>query len=433
MRSLTIAVAIAAVAGSAPAIAANDEGGTKLTFGFKTTALYDDNWNLEADPSGGSTQALSTLSLGVSGTSRTQSAGINASIGLQALDISGQSTETGTTNPAVSAYYRARGPSSEFSATAGWTRDDRSLSRTGNLGTATVTRASLGYGFGQDLAFGGNLKLDYNDTDYADVIYTDSRTASADAGLHLDVTPALRLRVGANFRRYTLYDPTAVDTDTKKGTLGATARLNGTDSVAVDVSANRIEEQNGQTADGATGSISYTHAGQVVTTTVSLASAISLQGTRTTLAVNRKHDIQDATLSYGVGVTRDAQDRNNGEAHLEWKQQLRNYDYSVALSHAVDTGSDGNEVLQTAFSAAVKHDLNDTTNVAAKASYSAKDEQNGYNTRDGRASASFGFQLGSDWELSVGAERRMTEDSAGVTASSNSVFATIGRTWVSYR
>ncbi len=433
MRRLTTAITIAAITGTAPAFAADEAGGTRLSFGVSTTARYDDNWNLDQTSAGNTTQLLTTLTFGASSTTHVQSAGIEGGLGVQYLDLAGEGVETGASNPWLRAHYEANGASSKFSSQIGWSKNDRSLNRVGQQGTAIDTNARVAYSFGQDLPFGGDVLASYDRVTYSDVADSDTQTRYAKAGLHFDLSSSLTITAGGSFKRYTLDEVIPQDTDTSEVSLGAQMRLNGTDTLGVTVARNRISEEFGDEATGTTGSVKYTHKGSTVTTTATAASALSLQGTRTSLTVDRTHDLQDETLAYGLGLVRDTQDQTLVSAHLEWKQQVRATAFDVALRRDVNTSSDGYETLSNSLRTSVKHDINDTTNVSTVLKYTSDDELGGTNTRSGSATVSLGFALGDDWELSVGAEHRMTVDDTDVYADSNAIFATIGKSWVSFR
>jgi hypothetical protein len=186
-------------------------------------------------------------------------------------------------------------------------------------------------------------------------------------------------------------------------------------------------------SSGATGTVGLTGALANGSWNVTLDSARDSLGTRQTLSLGRDLVLPTGSLSAEIGVTA----RDGGEAdvvgRLDWSHEMPGSQLTLGLSREVSLNSDDADAAQTALDAGWSRDLTPTAKLGL--SYAlTRIEAAGDAAVEGATrqslQASLTKTLPSDWQLRTGVQFKSLDRESKGSAQDNSVFLTIGRSFV---
>jgi hypothetical protein len=439
-----------------PALAQDRIDAVRMSFGIDQGFEYGDNLALDTPAEGSSTIATTTLSFGLISETDTQKLDFGISGALQienTPDTDG--TVTDFADPRFTLGYLREGADSELAINANYFSS--------NIDTLTLddfindegivvlpedfsglqgsgTRSSYGFNIGLDLfqddPFGleldaGTSGVDYTGTSDPDLFNYNRTFAGARALLRF--SDVLTGTVGL---RYSTYDANDEDQTYRTRT---TTRV----GVIYDISARATLEANlgyteieTETNDAPTtnrskpvGNLSYVYAmpnGQI---TADLDATVDEDGDeRVNLQFGRSMELPDGSLSYSLGLTDPEFGSINPIGSLNWTRNLPDGRISAQLSRSVTTDNQDNTQLSTLIVIRYNQNINDVSSFGLTASYGEQDgsEDEDATKRTG-IEATYSHALTEDWNLNTGVAYRTFEQNSSGTASSPSIFLSIGR------
>ena len=445
IRKLTIAALSCAAASIAQA---QDEPGFQLILGLESSLIADDNYALDTVSAGDSFIFQNDVSVRVRSETRLSVFDAEAGISLISADIAGSSSETGAVNPygRISFSREAVGGQLDVSLTARQT--DLSFSRllqapgdatfmTVDDGTSLRTGASAALTFGEGALIGGTVSASHSMTDYSgttDPDLFDSETTTLSASGRVDVNSTLTISPSVTHVDYSADDIEGTDTETLIYSLGATVAVSEILSLTGSVSQEEISRTT--TVPAATTEESATNFGLSATLlasngshTLSIETRTSLDGQRTELNYDRVLEFIGEEVSFGFGVTETAAGGTEFTARANFQQELPTGLFSVSLDRAVLTASDGGETVSTEASVLYSYDISEVASFELGAQFSEESSPGDEETNTS-ASVAYRRELTEDWDLLAGVQHRISDDSGAGRATSNSIFVTVARTWV---
>jgi hypothetical protein len=436
-------------------VLAQEIDAVRMNFGVSQRFEFGDNLALDDPSQGESSIATTTLSFGlVTETERQQlDFGLSGALQIQNTpDTDG--TETGFANPRADLSYNLNGGDSQFSVDGLYFESDidtLSLSdfvnRDGivvlpedfaNLqGTGTRSSYSLDLrlqsGLEAPLGFDlsvGTSGVDYTNTNDPDLFNYNRAYAGARALFR--PTEVLTGSVGL---RYSTYDASNQEQTFRTQTGGDVGLQYDISSRAVieaalGVTETKTEELGNpdETTSSPVGSIGYSLDMPDGEITLSLDARVDENGDeRTNLVFGRSRNLPDGELSYTLGLTDPASSDIEPIGSLMWERNLPAAQISAQLSRAVTTTNQDETDLTTLVVLNYEQSINDVSGFGLTASYGQTDGTGpADSTTRASISATYRYALTRDWGLDTGVSYR-TLDEDGGTASSPSVFLTIGR------
>jgi hypothetical protein len=384
-------------------LAAQEEGGLRLSFGISARVESSTNPGLEVPEEPDRTTLSSRLSFGLTDTTRTGSVALSAG-GSLSTDNDDESPD-GFIDPNLSLTLQRFGATSTLELSAFLRENDLDTLRgfvldpeTGDItedllgdGTQRQTGGSLAYSFGEGGPWGGSLSAGLTDTTYSgDTSEVDNTRTNAGGNLRFDLDPATEVTAGLSWSRY---DEEGDDPrDTLRSDIGISR--DRPDGFA---SANVFAED---TEDG----------------------------TRAGLSFGRNWELPDSALSFSFGATRGVTGDVSPTGRLNWQKDLPRGSLSASLLHEVTSGDDDEETIVTTASLGLSHTISPLSSVSFGINASdSEDTTTDETTRNASLSAIYSHSLTPDWVLDAGVTHRVrNEDNTG-NATSDTVFLELRR------
>jgi hypothetical protein len=389
-----------------PLPATPQEGGPKLTFGIAIRAETGSNLALDV-PDEGDTAELSTrLSFSLSDETRASRIALDASGALAWRDTP-DGTEEGFENPSLRFAWGRTGGRSALDVTAFLRETELDALRTlvldpdtGEIsedlvgdGTQSQIGADITWTFGAGEPWGLTLGAGATETTYrGSTPEPDTEQSRASASLRFAIDPVTEATVG--LRWSTFQEDGAAQRDTLHTELGATRTL-------------------------PRGSLSAT-----------LFAEETEDGTRSGLTFGRAVELPAGRLSYSLGVTRGTGGDTNLTGAFDWTQELARGSVSLGVRRGVTSGDDDEEVLATSLNLGFRHEIGPQTGLSL--GLTAAESENtttGLVTRNASFSATVTRSLAQDWALDAGWRHRTRDEDGVGTATSDSVFLELRRTF----
>jgi hypothetical protein len=382
------------------------EGGPRLSFGIAIRAETGSNLALDV-PAEGDTSELSTrLSFSLADETRTSRLSLDVSGALAARDTP-DGSEQGFENPALRFAWGREGGRSSLDLTASLRESELDALRalvidpdTGEIsedlvggGTQTQTAADLAWTFGQDEPWGLTLSAGATETTYrGDTPEPDTTRQRAAIRLRLAADPLTEVTLGLRWSRF------AQEGEDRRDTLRAEA---------------------GASRSLARGSLS-----------ASVFAEETEDGTRSGLTLRRAVELPAGSLSYSLGVTRDTAGNTNLTGALDWAQDLARGKVTAGLRRSVTAGDDDEEVLATSLNLGLTQEIGPQTGLTLGLTAAESEEvATGLVTRNAAFSATLTQSLPQDWALDAGWRHRTRDEDGTGTATSDSVFLELRRSF----
>lgn len=398
---------------------AQEAAGTSLTFGVIQRLEASDNLQLKAFNPQGSITASTTLSFNLSKSTALSSLTFGASALLRLASGDGAaSLERGLVEPNANLKYIRTLPSSSFSITANLRTTDIATSafsitdpNTGlpiDVTDETGTGARQSYDFGTQLELAQDAPLSYtlnagvSGVDYINAsnpALFDSQRVRFGAAAHFVISEVTTASLGLRYGRFTDDDPT----EKSRITTGVDASLS-------------ILRPNGAF-------------------TTSLGNDHTPDGNRTSLSFGRTYDLPDGGLSASIGVTRGVSGSNSLTGALSYNRELPNAKINLALRQSVTSGeATDTERKVAAISLGYQRELSQLSSFSFDASYSKIDaSSSAAGSANTSLTATYTRSLTEDWGLDLGYRHRIKELDASGTATSNTVFLQLNRSFSAQR
>lgn len=409
LRALCLTVGLTAALPSSTWAQAQGTGGLKITFGIDQGIDWKDNPNFNIPASGTETIGRTQLSFGFLSETRNQRLAINARGALEA----GSGSENGLVSPSVSLSYQRDAISTALEFTAFLREADVSTLDFFNItdglgapvtvaisgtGTRRQTGAATKLSFGQNAPFGGNVSLGLTDSTYlgtTDPSLIDNRRINADLTLRFDLTQ----------------------------TTIATATFSGS----------RLKDEGAAAENSETLSFGLRQDRPNGVYTATLSATRTINGTRQSLRFGRNLDFPTGTLSANLGIVHTISGSTQAVGALSWQQTLVNGSLSIGLARDVTSNDANSETRVSRLSMSYSRALTQTLGLDLSAGIQDSIETfSGLSTKTTNLSASLRKQLTPDWGVTFGANHRIRDKSIAGSATSSSVFLTVGRIFEYY-
>ena len=457
-KKAALAVAASLVSGLAYAQVTGQptttEPGTTLTFGVLSTLRSDSNLDMAPTSPGAATLFDTALSFGLHSSTRLSSLDLTLGGVLRAARLPGGGNDTRFDGQSTRLSYTHATAAAKLTASASYDAasllylDPLAATQEGSVdlapsgGTRRLYAASLGLetGIDQPLGFLFSAQTSARRYSGASAAYYDSTNTQLSMGARIafsDRTTGKVVLTGSNF---TAQDPasTRYRSEELDFTLGHDFDARTHLDVTLGAARNRT------LTTGADSSRSEPTLGLVLTrtqdngtATFSAQRSLSPGGARTTLTGGQAIDMTTGKLSYSLGATRGGQGHVDAIATLGYIQNLSTGQITATLSRQVVSplafsGLDVGDELVTRASASYRYDVSQLSGVRFGIEYARVDPVagNGVVPRRGSSfTAAYEHALTQDWMLTAGYRYRYRSDPVNGTASGNSVFFSIGRTF----
>ena len=384
-------------------LAAQDDGGLRLTFGLsaRVESVSNPGLTVPAEPS---TDTLSSrLSFGLTDSTRAGAVSLSVA-GTFSTDDDDDSTN-GLVDPDLRLSLQRFGADSSVDVSAFINESDLDTLRglvldpdtgdiigdvTGN-GTRRQTGGALTYSFGKEGPWGGSLTTDLTDTTFSGTTSEiDNRRTNLGGTLRFGLDPATDVTAGLNWSRY---DEDGADPrDTLRPELGLQREVpSGVASASIFAE---------DTEDG----------------------------TRAGLSFGRSWDLPDGSLAFSLGGTRGVTGDLSPTGSLEWQKNLPRSNLSATLRHDVTSDDDDVETIITIVSLGISHAISPVASVSFGLNASNSEETaTDLTTRNASLSATYSHSLSYDWTLDAGVTHRIQNEEIIGEATSDTVFLELRR------
>ncbi|MFN3847641.1 MAG: hypothetical protein ACK4RZ_17740, partial [Paracoccaceae bacterium] len=163
---------------------------------------------------------------------------------------------------------------------------------------------------------------------------------------------------------------------------------------------------------------------------VALSVADKPGGIRTTsLSFGRSYETQTSTFGFTVGASRTA-GNSNLTGTLRYSRELPTGAINLRFSRGVSTSSDDTDRLVTLLSAGYSHEINDSSKLGVTATWSeSRQPGGGGSSTNGSLGLTYSHALTEDWSLNTGLTHRSRDTATSPSATSNTVFIGLSRSW----
>ncbi|MEL6519331.1 MAG: hypothetical protein AAFQ66_00090 [Pseudomonadota bacterium] len=423
--------------------------GIEYTLDVSTGIVTSDNLENVADPSGRSTFSRTNLTFGARSQTRTSNLALSFGGRLEAGHFAeDDDTTTQFENPFINLSYSQEAKRANFTFFGSYRETDINRSRivedefeNEDLIEDDGTRADTDLRFGIETDPGGtwgtSLDLRYRTRSFDGVTsdeLTDTELFSITAGLRMLVTPTTTVRL-------TAFQSTFTDDD-EDNTEQNTFRYGG--SVSYDFTRTtrfnaglfhvRLETDTDDDTDvdeGPSFNFGVEHDRPNGVIAANFANNVVRNGRRQTLRVRRDYELKRGDLSFSVGAT---QTNGNGWDPLfgvTYQEDLKRGSYQLRLSQNGRTDTDGDSFTNTRFSANYRHDINSISGLELDLALteSEADAEDGTDRRRTSFGVTYRRDLTRDWQLRTGYEHRVSRTNDEDTRRTNTLFATINRSF----
>lgn len=455
-QSLALASILCSLGGFGPAVAQDaaakpaatkdaEIGGTTLTFGVKSKLSVSDNYALAVIKPGTSTILDTTLSFGYLAETAIDRFAFNAEGVVRASDVPDVGGDFRFDDQKAGLSYTREGANSRFSASADYARvnldflDPFALATQSNtdLINSTGIRASrtakikFETGINSPLGFGVDASheaLDYSGT--TDPGLFDSTTDNIALTSRLRLSPVAEARVKLSQEKYSAADLVNTDRTTRGLSFGVTYELSPTTTLDASVGSSKITTAGGGITKGAFGTVSLTRAMANGSAALVLDRSFGIEGGRTTLTAKRDLTLPNGTLAFSLGATKGELGSTAIVGSVAYGQTLPTGELTASLDRSVGSSSSGNDILTTNAALGYSHALSAISNLNFNLDYAAVENVGSgtaSNTKRSSLRAEYTHELTPDWDLSAGYEHQRLVTQGTGTASSNTIFMTLGR------
>ena len=396
-------------------VLAQQAAGTSLSFGLSQRLEASDNLQLKAANPQSSITSSTGLSFNLTKATPISSLSLGASALLRFASGDGAANlERGLVEPNLNLRYIRSLPSASFSmaanlrttdiAAGSFTIIDPNSGLPVNVVDDTGTGARQSYDLGTQLDLAQSAPVSYtlnagisgvNYIDASNPTLFDSQKVRFGAAVNFAISDVTTASLGLRYSRFTNDNPATA----ARVTTGVDASLN-------------ILRPNGAF-------------------TTSLSTDHTPDGNRSSLSFGRNYVLPNGALSASIGMTRDAAGANSLSGALSYNRVLPNGAINLALRQSVtsDEATDIDRKI-TAITLGYQRALTQLSSVSFDASYSKIDSSAaGAGSANTSLTATYTHNLTPDWGLDLGYRHRIKEQNASGTATSNTVFLQLSRSF----
>jgi uncharacterized protein (PEP-CTERM system associated) len=151
-------------------------------------------------------------------------------------------------------------------------------------------------------------------------------------------------------------------------------------------------------------------------------------GARLNVSVGRDFDLPDGGLAFDLGVSRGASGSFNLTGGLSYNHEFDQGSVTASLRQSITAGSDDTDRLQTSLSAGLSRPLSPLASLDLGLAYVISENLgSGVTTDTANLSATLGYALSSDWDLSLGYRYESRDQDGAGQAQDNVVFLGVRR------
>lgn len=442
------------------ALAPEEEGGTTFTFGISSTLSYSDNYNLR--PNNAQSAALfdHRLSFGLETKRQLDTLRLDLDGVLRVLDAPGRDSRR-LDDPRVSLSYDRQGFNTAISTSAEYRLtsvnfldplerdrdfDDDPLDETDltlDEGERELITTQFSFETGLSDPLGFTFDARYRDRSFSgttDPDLFDSEILNLSGGVRLTVTPKTEARVILDFEDYTADDAPKTDRTTTALSLAVTQIVTKVDRLDARIGYQSIETEETilgirrtDTTNGLVGGFGLTRELRRGTIGTNFDVSESENGRTATWTINRAMALPRGSLVLSFGVTSDVSDTLVPVGSIAFTQEMKRGSLTASLDRQVQTSSQANELETTRAAVGYTHTINAKSGIELAADFASFKESGGPAVNDSsraRFRASYNHDLTQHWQLVTGYEFRMEDEEGMDTATSNTLFLTLGRVFV---
>ncbi len=417
-------------------------GGLTSTLTVSQRLNFSDNPNFEANGESG-VQSITNLSYTLGSVTRTQRFNLRA----------GASYETGAgeteLNPFVSFGYGLQSGNAEFSLNTNFRQSDVAdavffflnqdfefelLELDG--GTRRDFDAEARIELGKKSRFGTTLTLGYDRRSFQDTVNAnllDETVWSSRLAFRFDINSQLSL---STFYEYTDEDEDSPGTDRISNVYGVAAdmefsqTLRGRLSLSFEDVETQVAFDPPSTQDGTGLRFSLDQDLPNGTISGSLSSNLTSTGRRDIVRVRRTHNLKAGTLGYSVGYATTGGGESSGIFGVNYEQDLRDGQFSLALNQNLENSGDQDR-LNTTFTANYRKELNEISSLGASVALRNINAlaPNGTDTARFDFDVTYQRAVTRDWNLVGGYRYSKQVADAREDVTSNTVFIGVNRSF----
>ncbi len=427
--------------------------GLSVTLDYLTSLRHDNNLRL-TDPSLGSTTWWeNTLALSVLR---------QASDSSLAFDLSGLyrianepiiGTESSFSDPSARLAYQRLRSNSQLGLLLEYQERDlafnRSLTDTnldgiidasdviGTIGDQVNTRGDLNWATGLNAPIGFQFDYSHRERTYQDTIdpnLFDNRSDDYTATVLFRFSPILLGNLRVDYRDFAADDSVRTDRQTTTVSAGGTYNTSSVTAVSVNIGYSQVDNTERATnTNDVTEDFVWNFAWN---RTLSDGAAVAqidqtfgVNGSRINATAGRSYQRANGTLSFDVGFTRGPFDEVTPIGQIDYSYQLPSSRIGATIQRRVGTSTDSLETRQTLAFLTYDYFINPVSALSFSADIIDQETEGSgpSNPRTrGTFTASYSRAITRDWAMNVGYEYEK-DDQNGFSASSSSVFLTLGR------
>jgi hypothetical protein len=430
--------------------------GVKLTLDVAHGVTVSDNYSNVADPAGASGILTTDLTFGLESKTRTQT--IKLAFGGQTVlgHLADDDGDTfGFQNPFGTLDYTQNGASTTLAVQAGYKQldvNDTDIADTFtntdliyDNGTLEQITANLQMEFGTRSPIGAAFSLGYSDSTYQDTTdpdLIDTFNFSVDAYLRVDLSRTAELKLIARFSETDEDDLLDSKQSTRNIGLGLTYTINPTLVFGSDLTFDRRERrttvlgvESAEIDEGVSAALSLTRQLPNGSLGAIFNSAVITGGRSASLTVDRKMDLKRGSVTYSFGAKQTNSNGFDPLLSVFYQGELPRASYTVKLSQDANTDLDGDQFLNSNISLGYAYDLNSISSLTLDLSHRASDAQAllGIDRAQSNFSVGYTRALTKDWDLRASYKHRLVDDDGSAAVRSNTIAATISRSYLSRR
>ncbi len=384
-------------------LAAQEDGGLRLSFGLSARVDATSNPGLSVPPDPDTAQVSSRLSFGLTDTTRVAAVTVSAA-GTLSADNDDDSPD-GLIDPDLRLSIKRIGATSSVELAAFLRESDLDTLRglvldpeTGGIsediigdGTQHTNGGSLTFAFGTGGPWGGALTAGLTDTTYSGTTpEADSQRTNLSGSLRFALDPATEVTASLG---WSSYEEVGDDLrETLRPELGF-----------------RRDQPSGFAV-------------------ASIFAEDTEDGVRTGLSFGRSWTLPDSELSFRLGATRGVTGQLSPTGTLDWRKELPSGSLTASLRQDVASDSSDNETIVSTANLGLSKAISPLGSVTFGLTASASEETATDSTTQNAAfSASYSHGLTQDWALNTGWTHRLRREDGTGTATSDTVFLELRR------
>lgn len=437
-------------------LATGTGSGLSVTLDYLTSLRHDNNLRL-TDPSLGSTTWWeNTLALSVLR---------QASDSTLALDLSGLyrianepiiGTESSFSDPSAQLAYQRTRSNSQLGLILDYTEQDlafnRSLTDTnldgiidssdviGTVGDRINTNANLNWAVGLNAPLGFLFDYSHRERRYKNTIDPGLFENSSDiftATTLFRISPVLQANLRVNYDDFSADDSAQTDRQTTTVSAGGTYNISATTNVSADAGYTRVDDtQRATNTNDVTEDFVWNFAWNKAlsdgTADFRINQSFGVNGSRLNAVAGRSYQRTNGSLSFNVGFTRGPFDEVTPIGEINYSYLLPSSRIGATIQRRVGTSTDSLETRQTLAFLTYDYFINPVSALSFSLDVvdQATEGTGSSNPRTrGTFNASYSRAITRDWAMNVGYQYER-DDQNGFTASSSSVFLTLGRRFI---